>query len=117
MDGREPVDECVDAALDLRGRFLVALAAARQPFEAHGLAERDRARREVADLPELRAVDGDRDYRHVLLQRDHRRAGLRLTRDARALARPFDEQADDAPGARRLAHAPHRVAIGLAAPD
>ena len=58
-------------------RLPVALAALRQPLEAQRLAECDRARREVAELPELRAVDRDRDDGHVLLHRHHRRARLR----------------------------------------
>ena len=117
MDVGEPVEEHVDAALDLGGRLLVAAAALRQAVEAHRLAEGDRARREVAELPELRPVDGDRDDGHVLLHRDHRRAGLRRARPSELLARALDEQADDAPVARRLPHLPHGVAVGLAAAD
>ena len=52
----------------------------RQAVETHRLAPRDRDRVKVPTLPELRAVDRRRDDRHVLLQRDHRRAGLHLAR-------------------------------------
>ena len=64
-------------------RLLVAAAALRQALEQDRLADGDRARREVAELPELRAVDRDRHDRHALLDRDHRRAGLRLARARR----------------------------------
>src|SRR5438876_7532481 len=99
----EPAEEDVDAALDLRGRLLVATPALRQPLEQHGLPHRDRAGREVARFPELRPVDGRGDHWHVFLQRDHRRPRLRLTWPPRALPRPLDEEPDHPPVARRLA--------------
>src|SRR5581483_7378224 len=113
----QPFEELVDAALDHRGRLLVALASLREAVELQRLAERDGARREVPDAPVLRAVDGDRDDRHVLLQGDHRRSGLRDARSPAALARAFDEQADDLAAPGGLAHPADGVAIRLATPD
>ena len=98
----EPVEEHVDPPLDLDRRLLVALAALRQALETQRLAERDRERREVADLPELGAVDRDRDHGHVLLNRNHRRARLRGARAGRRVARALDEEADGATVTRRL---------------
>ena len=117
VDVREPVEEHVDAPLDLGGRLLVAAAALRQPFEAHRLAERDRARGEVAEPPELRAVDRDRDDRHVLLDATIAAPGCALPGPPELQPRPLDEQADDTAAACRLAHQPHGVAVGLAATD
>ena len=81
--------------LDLGGRLAVALAAARQPVEAHRLAPRDRDRREVADLPGLRAVDRAR-------RRPARppaaptiaAPGCTSPGHAAALPRPLDEDAE-----------------------
>ena len=43
--------------------------------------------------------------------------GCTCARDARALARSLDEEAERVPVADDLAHSPHGLAVGLAAPD
>ena len=73
--------------LDLGARLLVALAALRAgPRSRNGSPTAIEHGREVAELPELRAVDGDRHDRHVLLDRDHRRARLDVPGHAAAAA-------------------------------
>src|SRR5439155_24264285 len=106
-----------DPALDLDRPLLVAPAALRQARELERLAERDGTRREVADPPELRPVDRDGDDRHVLLDGDHRGAGLGGSGAAGLLTGPFDEQPDDVTVVRRPAHQPHGLAVRLAAAD
>ena len=113
----QPVEERHDAALDVGGRLLVAAPALRQPVVAHGLTHGDRARGEVPDAPELRAVDGDRDDRDVSPG----------SRSSRRPAGPCPGRPDAAACPRRRCRAPgpraprphlaHGVAIGLAAPD
>ena len=63
------------------------------------------------------AVDRRADHGSVLVDRDHRRAGLDGARHAGSLARPLDEQPERMADAHDLAHRAHGVAIGLAAPD
>ena len=113
----EPGVEAVDPGLHLGGGLAVALRVLRQPVEAQRLAPGDRDRMPVAGLPLVRAVDRGRDDRDVLLERDHRRAGLHLPRNAVQLPRPLDEEAERVSLANRLAHLPHRLAVRLAAAD
>ena len=96
-------------------RLLVALAALRQALEADRLAPGERDRVEVPGLPRLRAVDRDRDHGHVLLQRDHRGAGLERAGDAALLTGALGEEAEREAVAHDPAHRPHGVAVGLAA--
>ena len=93
----EPVEQATDLGLHERRGLLVALAALRQALEGHRLAPGDRHRAEGAGLPRLRPVDRDRDDWRVLLQRDHGRAGLHEARNAGALTRALDEQAERVP--------------------
>src|SRR5205085_1102209 len=87
----QPLPEAPDLVADLlRGRA-VPLAAARKAVEAHRLAPRDRCRREVAELPVLRAVDRPAHDGHVLLDRDHRCTRLHRPGNARSLPRALDE--------------------------
>ena len=111
----EPLPEPAQLALDLERRLAVTLAAARQAVEAHRLAPDDRDRREVADLPLLRAVDRAADDGHVLLQRDHRRARLDVPGNADFCRVPSTKTPSTSPVVDDLAHSPHGVAIGLAA--
>ena len=53
--------------------------------------------------------------RHVLLERDHRRAGLASPGYAAPLPRPLDEEPERVAVADDLAHQPDRLAVGLAA--
>ena len=69
---------------------------------------------EVAELPELAPVDRGRDDRDVLLERDHGRAGHRLSGHAVLLPRPLDEEAERVSIADDLAHRSNRLAVGLA---
>src|SRR3954452_7119958 len=93
----------VQLALDLGRRGAVALAVAREAVEAHRLAERHGDRREVADLPRLRAVDRSDDDRDILLQRRHRRARLHGSWNAGRLARSLREDAEHIAVAHDLA--------------
>src|SRR5262249_9543242 len=117
VHAREPVEQHLDPPLDLRRRLLVALAALRQALKAQRLPEGDRARGEVAELPVLRAVDGDPDRRAVLRERDHRGARLRRAGPAGFLPRALDEEPNDVALARSLSHLADRDAVRLAAPD
>jgi hypothetical protein len=69
---------------------------------------------EVADLPVLRSVDRGRHDRDVLLEGDHRCAGLRLAGDSASLPRALDEEPERVAVAHDLAHDSHRLAIGFA---
>src|SRR6185312_14442677 len=102
----QPGPEPVQLRLDLRRRLPVALAAARQPLEAHWLAPGDRDRREVAGLPVLRAVDRGADHRHVLLQRDHRSTRLDVPGNAAVLTGSLDEDAERVAVTHDLPHPP-----------
>src|SRR5437016_592099 len=113
----EPVPQPPQLALDLDRRLAVALAAARQAIERHRFAPDDRDRCEVAELPALGAVDRPADHRRVLLQRDHRRARLSVTGDARLLPRSLDEDAERVSVVDDLAHPAHCIAVRLATAD
>ena len=63
------------------------------------------------------AVDRRADHRNLLVDRDHRRAGLNRARHARPLTCPLDEQPERMAVTHDLAHRPHGLAIGLAPPD
>src|SRR5262245_19967477 len=117
VQAAEPAPEPVDLALDQCRAFAVALAGARNPLEAHRLAPGDRDRLEVAQLPELRPVDRRRHDRDVLLERDHRRPGHRLARQAVLLARPLDEEPERVAVTHDLAHRTDGLAVRLAAPN
>src|SRR5579859_6260279 len=112
----QPGPEAVQLVLDLLRGLAVSLAASRQAVEAHRLAKRDGDRREVAELPGLRAVDRSADHGDVLLQGDHRCAGLHVPGHAAPLSRSLDEHAERLPRAHDFPHLAHGLAVGLAAP-
>src|SRR5438067_10018352 len=84
------------------------------PAEVERLAEGDRNRMEVAELPVLRPVNRTADDRYLLLDGDHRGTaahgpGLTL------LTRPLREHAERVTSPHDLAHDPNRLAVRLAA--
>ena len=85
--------------------------------EAHRLAPGDRDRVEVPRPPELRAVDGPANDRHVFLHGDHSGPGHHLAENASFLPGAFDEQAKGVPLGDDLLHPAHCYAIGLTAAD
>src|SRR3954453_6466128 len=115
IEGARVFPEPLDLRPDLLGSLPVALCALRHALEAHRLPPDDRRRVEIRELPFERAGDRAADDGHVLLQRDHRRAGLHLSWDAALLPRPFDEHPQHTTLSHDLAHTADRLTIGLAA--
>src|SRR4051794_4114738 len=115
IQGAGVFPEALDLRSDLLGGLPVALCALRHALEAHRLSPDDRRRVEIRELPFERAGDRAADNGHVLLERNHRSAGLHLPENAGLLPRPLDEHAEHTALTHDLAHTAHCVTVGLAA--